>query len=79
MSLKKKLLIYSDSYGKVYKFKKVYNDSNFGCSFCKMSRGAKCDKILRNPIKIRTTVYFTVCSLCRKINGRIHYKKYIVV
>lgn len=78
MSLKKRLLIYSDSSGKVYKFKKVYDDSNFGCSSCKMSRGARCDEILRNPIKIKTTIYFTINSLCRKINGRIH-KKYIVV
>ena len=77
MSLKKRLLIYSDSSGKVYKFKKVY-DSNFGCSSCKMSRGAKCDKTLRIPIKVKTTIYFTINSLCREINGRIH-KKYIVV
>lgn len=77
MCLRKKILVYSDSSGKVYKFKRIY-DSNFGCSSCKMSRGAKCDKILRNPIKIRTTIYFTICSLCRKINGRVH-KKYIVV
>ena len=78
MCLKKKLLVYSDSRGKVYKFKKVC-DSNFGCSACKMSRGAKCDKILRSPIKTRTTIYFTINSLCKEINGRIHHKKYIVV
>jgi hypothetical protein len=76
--LRKKILVYSDGHGKVYKFKKVYNDSNFGCLFCKMCRGVKCDKTLRNPIKIKTTVYFTIRSLCREINGRIH-KKYIVV
>ena len=77
MCLKKRLLVYSDSSGKVYKFKRMY-DSNFGCSSCKMSRGAKCDKTLRNPIKIKTTIYFTINSLCREINGRIH-KKYIVI
>lgn len=78
MCLCKKILVYSDSSGKIYKFKKIY-DSNFGCSSCKMSRGAKCDKILRNPIKTRTTVYFTICSLCREINGGRHHKKYIVI
>lgn len=77
MSLKKKLLVYSDNHGKIYKFKKIY-DSNFGCSSCKMSRGAKCDIILRNPIKIKTTIYFTINSLCRKINSRVH-KNYIVI
>ena len=77
MCLRKKILVYSDNHGKIYKFKKIF-DSNFGCSSCKMSRGAKCDKILRNPIKTRITIYFTINSLCREINGRI-YKKYIVV
>ena len=77
MSLRKKLLVYSDGVGKVYRFKKMY-DSNFCCLPGKMSKDGRCDQPLIYPIKANTTIYFTINALCREINGRVN-KKFIVV
>ena len=81
MCLSKKSLVYFDiKRRKIYKFKKISNDYNFGCQSCKMSRGAKCDKTLSNPIKTGQSIYFRINALCRDINGgKIFNKRYIVV
>ena len=72
--LKKSLIYYQDS----SKYMFVRKKDRSGCGYCKMRFNCKCEKVLKRPIKIRTTIYFTINSLCRKINGRIH-KKYIVI
>lgn len=80
MCLSKKSLVYFDlKRRKIYKFKKISNDYNFGCQSCKMSRGAECDKTLSNPIKTGQSMYFRINDLCRSINGGRIYKRYIVV
>ncbi len=77
MGLKKKILVYCDTKGRKYRFKRVGKD-NIGCTWCRMSQGAMCDNPLKNPIVVNHVAVLSINSLCRKINGRI-FKEYIMV